>query len=439
MLAHGWGRYPSIDAKSFTFNSEADLRARLKSISSGSAIARGLGRSYGDSSLSENLLSTSRLNRFISFDDTTGDLVCESGVSLSEILDVFVPRGWFLPVTPGTRFVTVGGAIASDVHGKNHHNAGSFSNHVKWIDLILADGSVARCSKSERPELFMATCAGYGLTGVILRAAVRLQTIETAYIRERTIRTKNLDEALVAFDEQAGWTYSVGWIDCLAGGKHLGRSVLMLGEHATRRDIGESKDPFRLRPNRELSVPFELPGFFLNTMTVRAFNSVYYGKASSGERIVRYEPFFYPLDGVHNWSRIYGKRGFVQYQLVLPKESGKEGLKKILERTASKGLGSFLAVLKLFGKEDAPYLSFAKEGYTLALDFPITSSLFKELDEMDSVVSNYGGRIYPTKDSRMKGEMFYAGYPQIDKFKEVRAAVDPNRRFESLQSRRLGI
>lgn len=439
MLAHGWGRYPSIDAKSFTFNGEADLRARLEAISSGSAIARGLGRSYGDSSLSENLLSTGRLNRFISFDDATGELVCESGVSLSEILDVFVPRGWFLPVTPGTRFVTVGGAIASDVHGKNHHNAGSFNNHVTWIDLLLADGSVIRCSASESPELFLATCAGYGLTGVILRAAVRLKKVETAYIRERTIKTKNLDEVLDSFDEEAGWTYSVGWIDCLARGKNLGRSVLMLGEHATKADLKESMEPLRLKRNRELAVPFEFPGFFLNTLTVRAFNGVYYGKTSSRERIVRYEPFFYPLDGVHNWSRIYGKRGFVQYQLVLPKASGKEGLKKILERTASKGFGSFLAVLKLFGKEDAPYLSFAKEGYTLALDFPITPPLFGELDDLDSIVMDYGGRLYPTKDSRMKKEMFRAGYPQRDKFMEIRSAVDPHRRFESLQSRRLGI
>ncbi len=439
MLAHGWGRYPSIDAKSFTFNSEVELRARLETISSGSAIARGLGRSYGDSSLSENLLSTGRFNRFISFDGATGELVCESGVSLSEILDVFVPRGWFLPVTPGTRFVTVGGAIASDVHGKNHHNAGSLSNHVSWMDILLADGDVARCSKSERGELFLATCAGYGLTGVILRASVRLQRVETAYIRERTIRTKNLDEVLDAFDEQAGWTYSVGWIDCLARGKNLGRSVLMLGEHATRADIKESMEALRPGPVRELAVPFEFPGFFLNTFTVRAFNVAYYGKASSRERIIRYEPFFYPLDGVHNWSRIYGKRGFVQYQLVLPKESGKEGLKKILRVTASKGLGSFLAVLKLFGKEDGPYLSFAKEGYTLALDFPITSSIFVELDELDSIVKGYGGRLYPTKDSRMKKEMFLAGYPRRDKFMEIRSTVDPHRRFESLQSRRLGI
>lgn len=439
MLITGWGRYPSVEAEQFTFDSDDELRNIIGTLSAGKTIARGLGRSYGDSSLAENILSTRRLNRFISFDETTGDVACESGVSLAEILDVFVPRGWFLPVTPGTRFVTVGGAIASDVHGKNHHKVGSFSNHVIWIDLLIADGSVLRCSRSENRDIFLATCAGYGLTGVILRAALRLQKIETAYIRQRTIKTKNLDEVLAAFDEHGNWTYSVAWIDCLAGGRKTGRSVLMLGEHAARNEVAGIAAPLRLRQRKDLAVPFEFPGFFLNSLTVRAFNGVYYGKASSREKIVTYEPFFYPLDGVRNWSRIYGKRGFVQYQLVLPKESGKEGLKKILERTASKGLGSFLAVLKLFGREDGPYLSFAREGYTLALDFPIKSGLFKELDELDAIVKEYGGRLYPTKDTRMNVEMMRAGYPQIHKFMEVRQRVDPGHRFASLQSRRLGI
>lgn len=437
MLTTGWGRYLKIDATSRTFDGDDQLRRLIETLPPGSMIARGLGRSYGDSSLAENLLSSKRLNRFISFDDGTGDLVCESGVSLSEILDVFVPRGWFVPVTPGTRFVTVGGAIASDVHGKNHHREGSFSNHLLWIEVLIADGTLVRCSQSENRELFLATCAGYGLTGVIVRAALRLRKIETAYIRERTIKTKNLDEVLVAFDEHAGWTYSVAWIDCLSGGKDLGRSVLMLGEHALADELHGVDSPLRPGLNRELSVPVEFPGFVLNSFTVRAFNAVYYGKAVSREHLVRYEPYFYPLDGVHNWSRIYGKRGFIQYQFVVPKESGKEALRKILHRTASHGLGSFLAVLKLFGKQDAPYLSFAREGYTLALDFPVNTGLFGELNELDSIIRDYGGRLYPTKDARMSPEMMRAGYTRINEFEEVREKVDPSRRFASLQSRRL--
>lgn len=436
MLMTGWGRYPSVDATSYSFDTDEELRRIIENLPAGRAIARGLGRSYGDSSLSENLLSTRRLNRFISFDDSTGELVCESGVSLDEILNVFVQRGWFVPVTPGTRFVTVGGAIASDVHGKNHHKEGSFSNHVSWLELLMADGSVVRCSKSENQEMFMATCAGYGLTGVIMRAAIRLKKIETAYIWQRTIKTRNLDEVLAAFDEHAGWTYSVAWIDCLSRGSQLGRSVLMLGEHALSEEL-RGIAPFAPRRGRELSVPMDFPAFFLNPLTVRAFNMVYYGKASSREHVVRYEPYFYPLDGIHNWSRIYGKRGFVQYQLVVRKDGGKEALKKILQRTADLGLGSFLAVLKLFGREDGPFLSFAKEGYTIALDFPVNASLFKELDELDAIVRDYGGRLYPTKDSRMSIEMMHAGYPMIDKFREVRAKADPGRRFGSLQSRRL--
>lgn len=440
MLTTGWGRYPSIDAQWRAFDSETELRKILESISLASpAIARGLGRSYGDSSLSENLLSTRRLNRLISFDDTNGELVCESGVSLAEILEVFVPRGWFLPVTPGTKFVTVGGAIASDVHGKNHHNAGSFSNHVVWLDLLLADGSTVRCSRNENTELLLATCAGYGLTGVILRASIRLKKIETAYIRQKTVKSKNLDEALTAFDEYAGWTYSVAWIDCLSGGSSLGRSVLMLGEHVTRQEAKSAENTLTLKRARKLSVPFDFPSFTLGSASVRAFNFVYYSKASSRESVVPYEPFFYPLDSILHWNRIYGKRGFVQYQFVLPKESGMEGLRKVLHRTATGRRGSFLAVLKLFGKEDDPYLTFAKEGYTLALDFPVTRGLLKELEELDSIVKDYGGRIYPTKDARMSAATMRAGYPKLDDFARVREKVDPGRRFSSLQSRRLGI
>lgn len=440
MLTTGWGRYPSIDARWRTFDSEEQLRRTLNSLVPGvPAIARGLGRSYGDSSLSENLLSTRRLNRFISFDDSTGELVCESGVNLAEILDTFVPRGWFVPVTPGTKFVTVGGAIASDVHGKNHHREGSFSNYVSWLDLLTADGSLIRCSKRENPDLFHSTCAGYGLTGVTVRAAIRLRKIETAYIRQKTVRTRDLEETLTAFDRHADWTYSVAWIDTLSGGRSVGRSVLMLGEHALKEDVPNVAEPLAPRSGRKLAVPVDFPGFVLSSMSVRAFNSVYYAKSFSKEKVIPYDPFFYPLDSIRGWNRIYGRNGFVQYQFVMAKESGKEGLKKILNRTATAGRGSFLAVLKLFGKEDAPYLSFAKEGYTLALDFPVTADLWKMLDELDAVVKDHGGRIYPTKDARMTAGMLRSGYPQLDDFARVRDRIDPRRRFSSLQSRRLGL
>ncbi len=438
MRVSGWGRYPSVDSQCRTFDNEDQLRRTLDSIgASKPAIARGLGRSYGDSSLSENLLSTRRLDRFLSFDEDTGELVCESGVSLAEILDVFVPRGWFVPVTPGTKFVTVGGAIASDVHGKNHHREGSFANHVLWLDLLTADGNISRCSRTENPELFLSTCAGYGLTGVTLRAAIRLRKIETAFIRQKTIRTRNLEETLAAFDEHAGWTYSVAWIDTLSRGAGLGRSVLMLGEHAAKGDIPNGAEPLGAGRKGKLAVPFDFPGFALSSSSVRVFNSLYYAKSYSRQSVISYEPFFYPLDSIRNWNRIYGRRGFVQYQFVVAKESGREGLKKILNRTAKAGRGSFLAVLKLFGKEDPPYMSFAKEGYTLALDFPVTTELWKMLDELDAVVKDHEGRIYPTKDARMSAAMLRSGYPRIGDLIRVRDKVDPHRRFSSLQSRRL--
>ena len=440
MLTSGWGRYPRVDAQWRTFDSEKEIQRILDSLPPRrSSIARGMGRSYGDSSLAETVLSTRRLNRFISFDDATGDLVCESGVSLAEILEVFVPRGWFLPVTPGTKFVTVGGAIASDVHGKNHHREGSFSNHVIWLDVLLAEGSVVRCSRAQNMELFLATCAGYGLTGIVLRAALRLKKIETAYIRQKIVKAKDLEDALSAFDEYSSWTYSVAWIDCLSRGAKLGRSVLMAGEHATREEMKGKQDPLKLKPGMKLTVPVDFPSFALSSVTVRAFNFAYYAKATNSENevLISYEPYFYPLDGIYNWNRIYGKRGFVQYQFVIPKEAGREGLKKILEKIAATERGSFLAVLKLFGKEDGPYLSFAKEGYTLALDFAVTSELLKELEELDAMVKDFGGRIYPTKDARMSPAMMEYGYQHLDKFRIVREKVDPRRRFSSLQSRRL--
>ncbi len=454
-LISGWGRYPVVESTQITFESDARLEDILTQSSPSTAmIPRGLGRSYGDSSLGERVISTVRMNRFISFEDAKGVLVCEAGVSIAEVIDTFLPQGWFVPVTPGTKYVTVGGAIASDVHGKNHHRSGSFSNHVEWLELAMADGSVVRCSRSERPELFDATCAGYGLTGVILRAAIRLIPAETPYIRQHSIKARNLEEAMAVFEENSTWTYSVAWIDTLSGGRNAGRSVIVLGEHAKRTEMPNyasirredgardaSVTRYKLKLKRQLSVPFDFPSFFLNPVTVGAFNYFYYHKspARGKDEVVDYDTFFYPLDSILNWNRIYGKRGFAQYQLVLPRDGSKEGLHEILRNTSEHGDASFLAVLKLFGKEDPPYLSFAKEGYTLALDFPITRNLFEQLKELDAIVQHYGGRLYLTKDYRMGAEMLRAGYPDLDKFLQVRERADPQKRFASLQSKRLGI
>lgn len=401
---------------------------------SGAHIAFGLGRSYGDSSLADRVIQTRGCDRFLSFDPNTGIMTCEAGVSLDEILRIFVPRGWFLPVAPGTRFVTIGGAIASDVHGKNHHIHGTFCEHVSRMEILLGNGDRVEASPSERSDLFHATCGGMGLTGIILNASLRLIPIRSSLIRETIVKAPDLDGVLESFAAHSRATYSVAWIDCLARGKGLGRSLLMVGEHA---DHG----PLRLRGNRMIPVPMEVPASLLNPATVRAFNALYYGKARRGShvRLTPFEPFFHPLDRLADWNRIYGKPGFLQYQFVLPKTAGPAGLRDVLERIAGSGRGSFLAVLKVFGPANANMLSFSMEGYTLALDFKAEPAVFRLLDELDPVVRSHGGRLYLTKDARMSAGMFRAGYPRWEEFQQVRGKYHALGRFASRQSKRIGL
>jgi decaprenylphospho-beta-D-ribofuranose 2-oxidase len=432
-----WGNYPKVDATLRRFRSADELREMV--LAEGSVIARGLGRCYGDSSLAPTMLSTTAFNRILAFDGETGVVTCEAGVSFKDLLEVFVPSGWFLPVTPGTKFITVGGAVASDVHGKNHHKDGSFSHHVLNLTVMLAGGSTAVCSKETNPDLFWATCGGMGLTGVITSVTFRLMKIETAYILQDTKPAKNLDEIMDIFEASQNATYSVAWIDCLASNAAAGRSVMMSGEHAKPSDLPE---PLRqksliLAEKKKLNVPIAFPNFALNNLTIKAFNTAYYHtrRAATGQ-VIDYDTFFYPLDFIHNWNRIYGTRGFVQYQFVLPKEASKDGLKRILAKTSESGMKPFLAVLKLFGKQEG-FVSFPKEGYTLAVDFPVTAGLFKFLDELDEIVLSYGGRLYMAKDARMKQPMFDGGYENAAAFRSRKHQFDADRKFQSLQSNRL--
>ncbi len=439
MIITNWGKYPQIDANLIYFEDENTAKESLKTYQP--IIARGFGRCYGDSSLSNNIISTLKYNHFLSFDEKEGIVTCEAGVSLAEVLDAFVKKGWFLPVTPGTKFVSVGGAIASDVHGKNHHKEKSFGSHVKSIKLMLADRSVVDCSPNQNSDLFYATIGGMGLTGVILEATFKLKKMESAYIKQETIKAYNLDEIMEYFEQSQNYTYSVSWIDCLAKGEHLGRSILMRGEHALKEELLDArliKQPLVLEEKRKLNVPIDLPNFLLNPLSVKAFNAFYFSKASKDlfKSIVDYDTFFYPLDSIHNWNRIYGKRGFTQYQFVLPKESSKEGLKVILNKIAQSNQGSFLAVLKLFGKQDS-LISFPMEGYTLALDFPISQEVFKLLDYLDSIVLDYNGRFYFTKDVRLKKEVFVKNYPHIEQFLSIKNKYDPKNTFSSIQSKRI--
>ncbi len=432
-----WGNYPVIDATVFSPESVDDLRKIV--LSYPEMIARGLGRCYGDSSLNQTIVSTLRLNHFLAFDEKTGVIVCESGISLSEVLEIFVPRGWFLPVTPGTKYVTVGGAIASDVHGKNHHLSGSFSNHLEWIKILLSDGTIVQCSKNENSDLFWSTCGGMGLTGIIVEVSFKMLKVETAYIRQRIVKTKNIDETIEAFEANKHWTYSVAWIDCLAKGNSLGRSALILGEHATKSEVGyRYRNPLTIDKKMSIPFPIFLPDFILNSLTVKIFNELRYSTYVSKDSFVEYEPFFYPLDIIGDWNRMYGKRGFTQYQFVLPKETSKEGLQKLLTKISESGEGSFLAVLKLFGKQEG-ILSFPREGFTLALDFAISPTSLKLFNELDEIVKEFGGRLYLSKDVRMNKEMFEKGYSNSSKFSLIKNKYDALHKFQSLQSKRIGI
>lgn len=391
-----------------------DRRAALPRID-GTLLPCGNGRSYGDVGLNPGgtLLDMRGLSRFIAFDSDGGTLSCEAGVLLSDVLDLVVPHGWFPAVTPGTRFVTLGGAIANDVHGKNHHVAGSFGDHVLSFELLRSDGQRLDCSRDVNPDWFAATVGGLGLTGVITRATIRLRRIGGTVMAVKNRRFTGLDEffALNAEAEKAH-EYAVAWIDCLA---RTPRGVLMSGDHA------EGDLP---APRRAKRVPLTPPFSLVNGLSLRAFNAAYYGQPWPAESRQHYQPYFYPLDAIGDWNRIYGKPGFYQYQCAVPPATAHAAIGKVLDTIAASGQGSFLAVLKNFGDRTAPgMLSFPMPGTTLALDFPNrgmpTRALF---DRLDAIVRAAGGRLYAAKDARMSGDFFRASYPQWQDFLRF---VDP--------------
>jgi decaprenylphospho-beta-D-ribofuranose 2-oxidase len=434
MRIHGWGRYPIVDADIVLPSSSATVRSAVGERSDDSVIARGLGRSYGDSSLAAHVINTCHLDLLLGFDGSSGIVRCSAGVSLADLVEVFVPRGWFLPVTPGTKYVTVGGAIASDVHGKNHHLNGCFSEYVEQFDLLLADGSIVSCSRSEHLDLFHASCGGMGLTGIVLEASIRLIPVQSAFIEQTTVKARNLEEVLAHFETHHGATYSVAWIDCLASGEQMGRSLLMLGEHS---QVG----PLVTTSKRHIAIPVDMPSQLLNRFSIQLFNTLYYHRIRDRQTLqrVHYESFFYPLDGIHHWNRLYGKNGFTQYQFVIPKQAGLEAMSGMLKRILASRRGSFLAVLKVLGKANENPVSFPMEGYTLALDFKLDDGLFGFLDELDAMVLDYGGRLYLAKDARMSEATFKRSYPLWQAFQAVRDKYGAKGKFASHQSRRIGL
>lgn len=387
----------------------------------------GNGRSYGDSCLNAGgaLLKTRELDRFISFDPFAGVLACESGVLLDDILRLVVPQGWFLAVTPGTRFVTVGGAIANDVHGKNHHRTGTFGMHVNRFELLRSGGQRLLCSREENADWFAATVGGLGLTGLITWAEIRLRRIGSPWMNIETIRYQTLDDFFeLCAESDRDYEYTVSWVDCSSKGKALGRGLFMRANHAPA-----IAAPVR-HSARTRTFPFVPPVSLVNSFSLKAFNTLYYhrqfGRRSQG--LQHYEQFFYPLDGILEWNRLYGPRGFYQYQCVLPIGVSKDASTQLLQQIGKSGMGSFLAVLKLCGPSISPgRLSFPQSGVSLALDFPNRGeSLYRLFTNLDTIVRDAGGRIYPAKDGRMPSELFRTGYPQWKAFTQF---IDP--RFSS--------
>jgi decaprenylphospho-beta-D-ribofuranose 2-oxidase len=426
-----------------------ELRARLRpharvGLGREGITMRGLGRSYGDPAINAGglVLGTRRMDRYLGFDAASGVLTVEAGASLAGIIDDFAPRGFFPMITPGTKYVTVGGAIANDVHGKAHHVQGCFSACVQSMRMLLASGEVVQTSRSERPALFWATFGGMGLTGVVLDATITLRPIETTYFRQKAISVGSLEEMLAALEEQDSvFPYSVAWVDPRASGASLGRGVLTVGDHARRDELPPelAREPLLVSGPPKVTVPFELPELTLNPLTTRALNLAMRQVLVRGKPFAHYEKFFYPLDFVAEWNRGYGHRGFTQYQFVIPFEDGLRRMRAILDAIMSSGELPLLNVLKRFGKESGGLLSFPREGYTFAIDFPIRSGTVALVRRLDAMVLEAGGRIYLGKDAYVEPQTFRAMYPAVDAFLAVKREVDPEGLFSSDQARRVGL
>jgi len=439
-LIHGWGRYPKVEARRREPADVDGLRELLAGDQPRVCIARGGGLSYGDSALAGEVISGLGLRQVCELDAASGILRCAAGFTLREILREVVPKGWFPPVLPGAALVSVGGAVAADVHGKNHHRDGGFCDHVRELSLMLANGETLRCGPSRHPELFRATCGGMGLTGIIVEAELQLIPIQSSMMATRSLPAANLDACFDLLDAHGEARYSVAWLDCLARAPRMGRGMVYLAEHDNG---GELRSRHHSSPGRRASftMPFTTSGALLNRHSLSLFNSAYYRwqrfRAGSGRQ--DHEAYFFPLDRIRNWNRLYGAAGFLQYQFVLPFEASREGIAKVLRKAGGAGKGSFLSVLKKLGPASGNPLSFPIAGHTLALDFKHEASLFPLLEELDAIVLDHGGRIYLAKDARMSETVFKAGYPGWERFMEIKRRVDPAQRFRSAQSDRLGL
>ena len=430
MLISGWGNFPKINALKHEHWSINQIQKLIKN--SNEFIPSGLLRSYGDSALNNTLVSSLQLNKILEFNPEQKKITCESGISFKDLINFLSKFSLTLPVTPGTKFITLGGAIASDIHGKNHHLQGTFGSWVESIRLIDGDGNIHNCSKTENVDLFFATIGGMGLTGFILDATINLIELDSSLIEQTTIKARELTHLFELFEEYQNEQFTVSWLDTNAVKNKKGRGILFIGKPGKSNKKLELTDP-------KINVPFNFPRRTLNKFTVSILNNTYYFINKSGNKIVTFDKFFYPLDLIKNWNRGYGKSGFFQYQFVVPKDKSLQTITKVLAKMQEKGISSFLTVLKLMGKENNFLLSFPMEGYTLAMDIPLSRRNLELANELDKIILDANGRLYLTKDARMNKEFFWKTYTNVQKFLEVKAKYDPNNKFQSLQSKRLGI
>lgn len=428
----GWGRIPEPGTEALDEN--------LERLSEGAHLSRGLGRSYGDSSLpaspDDRIANTTLANRILRFDPSTGILRAEAGLSLVNLIRLMLPRGWFPPVVPGTKYVTLGGMVASDVHGKNHHRDGCFGAHVRALRIRLADGAIVECSPTADADLFFGTIGGMGLLGHILEVEFVMHRISSPWIFMDRVRVPNIDEFLAALDRGArDWPMTMGWIDCVHRGRAMGRGVLMAGRWATPAEA--PSQPPGLRP--DIAMPIDLPNWAINPLTVAVFNTGYYWAhvRRHAQGVVAPDPFFHPLDAILEWNRVYGSRGFTQYQCVLPRQAGAAAVREFMNRLTQLGGASPLCVIKDCGPEGRGVLSFPLEGTSIAVDFPVTRHIQQVVDGLNEFVIAAGGRIYLTKDRFTRPDHFRAMEPRLPVFEALREKWDPQRRLRSAQSRRL--
>lgn len=443
MKLSGWGYYPVVETRMLRARHVRDMQAQLAELKS--TIAFGHGGAQGDAALNaDSVMGMQGRSMVLDFNPETGVVHVQAGLRLKDLNEIFIPRGWFPPVTPGTQYVTLGGMAAADVHGKNHHRDGSFGRHIHALTLMMPDGEIVTCSREANADLFLATIGGMGLTGFILDLSFQMVPIETAYVRQSIQCTRDLDETFACLNRLENEPYCAAWINGLGRDAQLGQAVIFAGTHAGLDDLtGEQRRaPLRIETRKTLQVPFRTPSWLLNPVSMAGFNRLYYAiqkRKGSAPHAVHYRPFFYPLDRVRNWNRLYGGRGFLQYQCVIPESESFEAIKNLLELIAESRQGSFLSTLKQFGPEGEGWLSFPMKGMTLAMDMPVTDRSLELLPKLDQIVLEAGGRLYLAKDARMPVSLFNAGYPKADEFRALRERIGAQDKMNSLLSRRLDL